>query len=139
MKRIITALTLAVLIVLLLLPVGAVNAQDAVSVEVEPTARAIAGGQTLLVTVEIACEPGLEVLEAHVSAQQGATFGQAGIGAVVCNGRAHQYKVLISAPEGQFTSGEAYVSAFVLVLDPQTQMTQQGQDARTVTVVGAPR
>ena len=139
MKRIITALTLAALVVVALLPAGAATAEDAVTVKVGPTAQIIAGGEALLVTVEVACEPGLEVLEAQVYAQQGATFGRAGIGSVVCNGRPHPYKVRVNPLEGRFISREAYVSAFVLVLDPQTQMTQQGQDARTVSVVGGPR
>jgi hypothetical protein len=138
MKRIVLMVTLAVMMALIL-SAGAATAQQTVSVQVGSTAKAIAGGQALLVTVNVACEPGLEVLEAHVSAQQGSTSGTAGIGSVVCDGQSHTYKVKINALDGQFSSGEAYVSAFVLVIDPQTQMTQQGQESRTVSVVGRPR
>jgi len=108
-----------------------------VSVQVDPTAQAIAGGRTLLVTVEVACEPGWQVLEANVSATQEATSSLAGIGGVVCDGKPHVHKVRVNALDGQFSRGTAFVSAFVLLLDPATQTTMQGQEARTVSVVGA--
>jgi hypothetical protein len=140
MKRIVFMVTVA-LVVALIVVGGAASAQEpeAVSVQVGPTAQAIAGGQTLLVTVEVACEPGWQVLEAQVFAQQeGATSTFAGIGGVVCDGKPHVHKVRVNALDGQFSRGTASVSAFVLLLDPATQMTVQGQDARTVSVVGAP-
>ena len=139
MKRIVFMVTVA-LVVALILVGGMASAQEseAVSVQVGPTAQAIAGGQTLLVTVEVACEPGFEVLEAHVSAQQeGATSNFAGIGSVVCDGKPHVHKVRVNALDGQFSRGTAFVSAFVLLLDPATQTTVQGQGSRTVSVVGA--
>jgi hypothetical protein len=139
MKRIVFMVTVALVMALIVVG-GAASAQEpeAVSVQVDPTAQAIAGGQTLLVTVEVACEPGWQVLEAHVSAQQeGATSTFAGIGGVVCDSKPHVHKVRVNALDGQFNRGKASVSAFVLLLDPATQMTVQGQDARTVSVVGA--
>ena len=138
--RIILMITLAAVIAMIL-SAGVASAQEteAVSVQVGPTAQVIAGGQALLVTVEVTCESGLEVLEAHVSAQQGTTFGQAGIGSVVCDGRTRKHEVRIAALDGQFSREEAYVSAFVLLLEPQTGTTKQGQDARTVSVVGGPQ
>ena len=137
----ILVVTLAAATIAMFLTAGVAGAQEteAVSVQVGPTAQVVAGGQALLVTVEVTCEPGLEVLEAHVSAQQGTTFGQAGIGSVVCDGRPRKYKVRINALDGRFSSGEAYVSAFVLLLDPQTGITKQGQDAGIVSVVGRPQ
>ena len=138
MKRIVLTVTVAV-VMAGIVAAGAASAQEtgAVSVQVAPTAKAIAGGQTLLVTVEVACEPGLEVLEANVFAQQGATSNFAGIGSVVCDGNPHVHKVRVNALDGQFSRGEAHVSAFVLLLvDPVTGTTVQGQDARTVSVVG---
>ena len=136
MKRIVLLVT--VVLMAMVLATGAASAQDteAVSVQVGPTAQAIAGGQALLVTVTVACEPGFEVLEAHVFAQQGATSNFAGIGSVVCDGKPHVHKVRVNALDGQFSRGEASVSAFVLLLDPATGATVQGQDARTVSVVG---
>ncbi len=138
MKRIVFMVTMALVMVLILVG-GAASAQEseAVSVQVGPTTQAIAGGQTLLVTVEVACEPRFKALEAHVSAQQGATSNFEGIGSVVCDGKPHVHKVRVNALDGQFSRGTAFVSAFVLLLDPATQTTVQGQDARTVSVVGA--
>jgi hypothetical protein len=135
MKRIVFMVTVA-LVVALILVGGAASAQEpeAVSVQVDSTAQAIAGGRTLL---EVACEPGWQVLEANVSATQGATSSLAGIGGVVCDGKPHVHKVRVNALDGQFSRGTASVSAFVLLLDPATQTTVQGQDARTVSVVGA--
>jgi hypothetical protein len=88
--------------------------------------------------VTVACEPGWQVLEANVSAIQGATTSTlAGIGGVVCDGKPHVHTVRVNALDGQFSRGKASVSAFVLLLDPATQTTVQGQDARTVTVLVA--
>jgi hypothetical protein len=139
MKRIVLMVMVA-LVMALILAAGGASAQEpeAVSVQVGPTAQAIAGGEALLVTVEVACEPGFEVLEAHVSAQQGATTSNfAGISSVVCDGKPRVHKVRVNALDGLFGSGEASVSAFVLLLDPATGRTVQGQHARTVRVVGA--
>jgi hypothetical protein len=138
MKRIVLMVTVA-LVMAVIVAAGAASAQEpgAVSVQVGPTAQAIAGGRALLVTVTVACEPGFEVLEAQVFAQQGATSNFAGIGSVVCDGKPHVHKVRVDALDGQFSRGEVHVSAFVLLLlDPVTGTTVQGQDARTVSVVG---
>jgi hypothetical protein len=136
MKRIVFMVTVA-LVVALILVGGAASAKDpeAVSVQVGPTAQ-LDGGD-LLVTVEVACEPGWQVLEANVSATQGATTSLAGIGGVVCDGKPHVHTVRVEALDGQFSRGKASVSAFVLLLDPATQTTVQGQAARTVTVLVA--
>ena len=139
MKLMVALLTAATLMVTPLLASSSVAAQEAVTVEARPTAQVIAAGQVLQVRVEVTCEPTLQVLEAHVSVQQGATFGQAGLGSVVCDGQAHTHKIRVSALDGHFSRGEAYVSAFVLLVDPSTGMTVQGQDARTVSGVGKPR
>jgi hypothetical protein len=136
MKRIVFMVTVA-LVVALIVVGGAASAKEpeAVSVQVGPTAQ-LDGGD-LLVTVEVACEPGWQVLEANVSATQGATSSLAGIGGVVCDGNPHVHTVRVNALDGQFSRGKASVSAFVLLLDPATQTTVQGQDARKVTVLVA--
>jgi hypothetical protein len=78
-----------------------------------------------------------EYLVVNVSATQGATSSMAGIGGV-CDGNPHVHKVRVNALDGQFSRGTAFVSAFVLVcLDAECLQTAQGQDARTVSVVGA--
>jgi hypothetical protein len=139
-KRFMSLVTVAALMVAMLLPTAAANARlqaDPVVVEVGPTAKVLEDGQAVRVMVKVACEPGWQVLEANVSATQGATSSLAGIGGVVCDGKPHVHKVRVEALDGQFSRGTASVSAFVLLLDPATQTTVQGQDARTVSVVGA--
>jgi hypothetical protein len=139
-KRLMSLVTVAALMVAMLLPTGAANARqqaDSVVVDVGPTAKLLEDGQAVRVKVKVACEPGWQVLEANVSATQGATSSLAGIGGVVCDGKPHVHKVRVNALDGQFSRGTASVSAFVLLLDPATQTTVQGQDARTVSVVGA--
>jgi hypothetical protein len=137
MKRIVLVV-MVTLVMALILAVGGASAREdeAVSVQVRPTAQVIEGGAALLVTVKVACEPGFEVREAHVFAQQGATSNFGGI-PVVCDGEGRVHEVRVSALDGQFGSGKASVSAFVLLLDPATGTTVQGQDARTVRVVEA--
>jgi hypothetical protein len=139
-KRFMSLVTVAALMVAMLLPTAAANARqqaDTVVVDVGPTAQLLEDGQAVRVKVKVACEPGWQVLEANVSATQGATSSLAGIGGVVCDGKPHVHKVRVNALDGQFSRGTASVSAFVLLLDPATQTTVQGQDARTVSVVGA--
>jgi hypothetical protein len=139
-KRLMSLVTVAALMVAMLSPTAAANARqqaDSVVVDVGPTAKLLDDGQAVRVKVKVACEPGWQVLEANVSATQGATSSLAGIGGVVCDGKPHVHKVRVNALDGQFSRGTASVSAFVLLLDPATQTTVQGQDARTVSVVGA--
>jgi hypothetical protein len=138
MKGIVTLLSVAALMAFTLLTAAAAIAQqETVTVEVRPTAQLIQGGQTLLVTVEVACEPGLQVLEAHVDVTQDSTFAQASIGSVVCDAKPHVHKVRVNPLDGQqFSREEARVSAFVLLLDPATGTTVQGQDTLIVRVVG---
>ena len=146
MKRLVALLTVATLMVALLLPAGAASAQqeeEAVTVEVGPTAKLIEDGQAVQVKVKVSCEPPAHVLEAAVFAQQDeqTVWGEAGIASVVCDGKSHVRFVEVNALEGQFHRGEVYVSAFVLVcLDPDCAETAAGGDTRsTVKVVGGPR
>jgi hypothetical protein len=145
MKRFVALLTVATLMVALVLPAGAASAQEeeAVTVEVGPTAKLIEDGQAVQVKVKVSCEPPAEVLEASVFAQQDeqTVWGEAGIASVVCDGNSQVRFVKVNALEGQFHRGEVYVSAFVLVcLDPNCADTAGGGDIRTtVKVVGGPR
>ena len=83
------------------------------------------------VRVQFGCAEGLEVLEANVSVSQSSTSGMAGLGGV-CTGRHRNFHVIVTALEGPFQPGETTVSAFVLVIDPATGLTQQAQDTRTL-------
>jgi hypothetical protein len=75
MKRFVLVVMVALVMALILAVGGASAKPEAISVQVGPTAQIDEGpaGNALLVTVEVACEQGFEVLEANVFAQQGAT------------------------------------------------------------------
>jgi len=104
-------------------------AQDeGVSVEIEDTAKLRNDG-AVLVQVQVTCPKGMEVLEAHVSVSQDdqTVFGQSGI-PVKCTGKPHTYRTAVTAQQGQFHTGSAYSSAFVLIIDRATNTTQSGGD-----------
>jgi hypothetical protein len=144
-KRFMSLVTLAALLVAMLLPPAAANARqqaDSVVVEVGPTAKLLEDGQFVRVKVKFACEPPAEVLEALVTVHQeeGAAFGEGFLGSsAVCDGRQHVERVEVQAQDSStFLSGEAVVSGFVLVcLDAECVETAQGQDTREVRVVGS--
>jgi hypothetical protein len=142
MRRFVSLVTVAALMVAMLSPTGAANARhqaDTVVVEVGPTAKLLDDGRAVRVKVKVTCEPPAEVLEALVTVHQdeGAAFGEAGITSVVCDGKMRVHRVVVEALDSTFRPGEAFVSAFVLVcLDAECAETAQGQDSRLVRVVG---
>ena len=102
---------------------------------IEPQAKLLASGGVRVVVVA-SCDPGNEMLEAHLSVSQDnqATFGQTGI-PVRCDGKSRKHRVTVTPIEGDFHAGDALASAFVLVCaDPGCGTTEQGQDAQTITV-----
>jgi hypothetical protein len=114
---------------------GSVPVQAAVAVSIEPEAKLVANGAVRTVVV-VSCDLGHQVLEAHLSVSQGnqAIFGQTGI-PVRCDGKSRKYRVTVTPLEGAFHPGDAFASAFVLTCaDPTCGTTEQGQDARTITV-----
>jgi hypothetical protein len=114
---------------------GTAQAQAAVVVSIEPEAKLLANGAVRAVVV-VSCDPGRQVLEAHLSVSQDnqAIFGQTGI-SVRCDGKSHKYRVTVTSLEGTFHAGDAFASAFVLTCaDPTCGTTEQGQDALTITV-----
>jgi hypothetical protein len=114
---------------------GSVPAQAAVAVSIEPEAKLVTSGAVRAVVVA-SCDAGHQVLEAHLSVSQDnqAIFGQAGI-PVRCDGKSRKYRVTVTPLEGAFHAGDAFASAFVLTCaDPTCGTTEQGQDARTITV-----
>jgi hypothetical protein len=115
--------------------VVSVPAQAAVAVSIEPGAKLVANGAVRAVVVA-SCDPGHQVLEAHLSVSQDnqAIFGETGI-PVRCDGKSRKYRVTVAPSEGEFHAGDAFGSAFVLTCpDPTCGTTEQGQDARTITV-----
>jgi hypothetical protein len=111
--------------------------EEIVRVEVGPTAKLIADGQAVRVKVKVACEPVGDVLEASVEVFQADAYGQGFFGFVMCDGRTHVHKIKVEALDSTFHRGEAFVSAFVLLEDPETGETAQGGDLRLVRVVGS--
>jgi len=114
---------------------GSVPAQAAVAVSIEPVAKLVANGAVRAVVVA-SCDPGRQVLEAHLSVNHDnqAIFGEAGI-PVRCDGKSHKYRVTVTPTDGNFHTGDAFGSAFVLTCaDPTCGTTEQGQDARSITV-----
>ena len=105
------------------------------SVEIVPNAKLLKSG-AVRVDVRIACPLGKDVLEARVRVSQDeqTISGESGI-PVECTGKARTYRIVVTPLEGQFHTGTASSSAFVLVLDPATGTTEQGSDTEpTLTV-----
>jgi hypothetical protein len=114
---------------------GSVPAQAAVAVSIAPEAKLLANGAVRTVVV-VSCDPGRQVLEAHLSVSQDnqVISGQTGI-PVRCDGKSRKYRVTVTPLEDAFHAGDAFASAFVLTCaDPTCGTTEQGQDARTITV-----
>jgi hypothetical protein len=124
----------AVTVVLTALLVGVAPAGAATSVTIDEKAKRVDGGAAVVVRLTITCDPGKDILEAHVSVSQDEASGMAGIGGIVCDGAPHRYRVRVGTFEGTYDRGDAFASAFILRIDPQTQQTEQGQDSRTVRV-----
>jgi hypothetical protein len=138
MKRIVFMVTVA-LVVALILAAGAASAQEeeAVTVEVGPTAKLIEDGQAVQVKVKVTCEPVDHVLEGLLFVQQEDAYGEGFLSSVVCDGKTHVHMEEVEALDGPFHRGEAFVSAFVLVcLDEECADSAQGQETRLVRVVG---
>ena len=118
------------------LAVFAADAQAAVSVSVLPQAKLVDDGQAVLARVEVSCDPGREVLEAHLTVSQDAQTitGTGGIPGVVCDGRSRRYRVQVRAQDSVYHRGQADASAFVLVHDPSTGGTESAGDSASISV-----
>jgi hypothetical protein len=131
-----TRLVLVLVAALGLAWTGQATAQAAVAVAIQPAAKLVGDGAVRVVVVA-SCDPGQQVLEAHLSVSQDdhAIFGMTGI-PVRCDGKARRHRVTVSPLDGAFHAGDAFASAFVLTCaDPPTcGTTEQGQDALTITV-----
>jgi hypothetical protein len=116
-------------------PLGVTPVHASTTVEVDPEAKLVAGG-LVSVRLTVTCDPGREVLEAHlrVSQDDQRISGTAAISRIRCDDRARTIKVRVAPLEGAFHEGEAFASAFILRLDPTTGATEQAQDARAIAV-----
>jgi hypothetical protein len=114
---------------------GTISIQATTTVSIDPDAKLVRGG-SVLARLTITCDPGREVLEAHLTISQDAQriSGTAPISRIRCDNRPHTVKVTVTPLEGAFHEGEAFASAFILRMDPNTGTTEQGQDSHAVTV-----
>jgi hypothetical protein len=105
------------------------------SIDIRENGVVTAGGQTALVFVQVQCatEPGEQLLEGGVTVSQNQAFGMAGLNPV-CNGRPRVYPVRVTSFDGEFASGEAVVSAFLIFIDPEAQDTSSFGDSTVVTL-----
>jgi hypothetical protein len=129
----------ALLLSLLMLVLsGTAGAQTTATVAIEPEGVVIEGGRSTLVFVVVQCTlaPGDELLEglATVSQEQASGFGSLN---PRCDGKPHRNVVRVRPDAGLFQPGEAFASAFLLFLDPETGTTVTAQDARTITLRGS--
>jgi hypothetical protein len=129
---------LALVVALSLGIAGSASAATA-SVNIREHAVAIEGGRAVLVFVEVECslDPGEVLLEGNVSASQDDASGMAGLNPV-CDGRERVYPVRVPTFGGNFEAGQAFASAFLLFLNPETQQTTQASDSTAITIRGAP-
>ena len=98
---------------LLLAPRAA--AQEALAVEIAPTARLIQGGKAVAVQVTVTCPTGAEVLEAFLYVNQDGNQGEFAFFQAICDGSPHTFTVRAQAVDFRYHVGQAQVSAFVLL------------------------
>jgi hypothetical protein len=99
---------------LLLAPRAA--AQEALAVEIAPTARLIQGGKAVAVQVTVTCPTGATVLEAFLYVNQDGNQGQFASFQPICDDTPHTFMVRALQADGfRYHVGEATVSAFVLL------------------------
>ena len=113
---------------------SAAFARAPASVSIKPTGKIVGSGEAAIVRLRSSCEPPFEVLEANLSLNQGSFIsGFTGTSGFPCDGKVHKERVTIAADEGtSFQEGEAFASAFLLVINPATDETQQDQATRTI-------
>jgi hypothetical protein len=113
---------------------GAFPVQATTTVSIEPEAKLVRG--SVVARLTITCDSGRNVLEAHITISQDdqRISGTAGISRIRCDDRPHTVRVRVTPLEGAFHEGDAFASAFISRLDPNTGTTEQGQDAQTITV-----
>jgi hypothetical protein len=114
--------------------------EEVVTVEVGPRAKLIEDGRAVRVMVKVTCEPEPvdHILESLLFVQQVDAYGEGFLRSVVCDGKTHVHMEEVEALGSTFHTGEAFVSAFVLVcLDGACAETAQGQETRLVRIVGS--
>ena len=90
-------------------------AQEALAVEIAPTARLLQGGKAVAVQVTMTCPTGAEVLEAFLYVNQDGNQGQFASFQPICDDTPHTFVVRAQANGFRYHVGEATVSAFMLL------------------------
>jgi hypothetical protein len=132
-------LTTTVVAVAALMMAGSVQAETTASIAIEPEGVVIQGGEAALVFVVVQCtlDPGDELLEGNLSLSQASASGMSGLNPT-CDGQPHRALVLVQSSGESFAAGEAFASAFLLFLDPDTGTTVQAQASSAITLRGRP-
>ena len=112
------------------------RARDGLPVAISPRAHVVDAHQAVVVKVKVLCAAGYLVLEAFVYVVQDGNQSNDGAIPVSCDGEPHKYAVRVVASEGQtFHRGTAQASAYVLVQDPNTGQTRDGQDTADILIL----
>jgi hypothetical protein len=90
-------------------------AQEALAVEIAPTARLIQGGKAVVVQVTVTCPTGTGVLEAFLYVNQDGNQGQFASFQPICDDAPHTFMVRAQAGDFRYHVGQAQVSAYVLL------------------------
>lgn len=105
-----------------------------VEVRVGRMGKIVDGGTAVLVRVAGICSSGAEVLEAFVTVSQEGVSSDMGFFPLTCDGAPHVFTARISAFDGTFSPGDAFASAYALIVDPDTGQTDDGGHSRTITL-----
>jgi hypothetical protein len=91
-------------------------AQEALAVEIAPTASLVQGGKAVAVQVTVTCPTGAEVLEAFLYVNQDGNQGQFEPLQLTCDNTPHTFTVQAQpGTDFRYHAGQAQVSAFVLL------------------------
>jgi hypothetical protein len=94
-----------------------------------------AGGNALMVPIEVQCSARWEVLEAFVSIVQNSTQSANAPIPVDCGmDRPRHYNVQVNAGQTPFEQGEATATAYVLLQDPDNGATMPLNDTATILI-----
>ncbi len=105
-----------------------------VEVRVGRMGKIVDGGTAVVVRVAGICSSGADVLEAFVTVSQEGASSNMGFFPLTCDGAPHGYTARITAFDGTFSPGEAFASAYGLIIDPDTGQTDDGGHSRTITL-----
>ncbi|MFL6179663.1 MAG: hypothetical protein ACJ74E_07425 [Actinomycetes bacterium] len=127
-----------------LLPTGAAAAVEAtptasVRITDRPAVLRPDGGVRLVIAAR--CDASLQAFELDVSVAQyqasGSLFRLAPPAVVMCDGLRHRQRVIVYPSTGAFSPGNATVSVFLGLYDPQADRDLGRDDTATVTVTTA--